>query len=54
MTYNDQFPVIPGPLKPTDPNFAKLGALKIDIYKYQLSKFILHQLTPANFYNWQL
>jgi len=55
MTYNDQFPIVPGPLKPTDPIFAKLGALKIDVYKYQVSKFIfkcLHQLTPANFHNW--
>ena len=56
MTYNDQFPVVPGPLKSADPIFPKLDALKIDdVYKYQVCKFIfkcLHQLTPSNFFNW--
>ena len=56
MTFNVQYPVLPGPLKPADPIFVKLGTLKIDdIYKYQVSKFIykcIHQLTPVNFHNW--
>ena len=56
MTFNDQFPVIPGPLKPTDPIFVKIGTLKIeDVYKYQVSKFIfkcIHRITPENFHNW--
>ena len=56
MTFNDQYPVLPGPLKPADPIFVKLGTLKIDdVYKYQVSKFIykcIHQLTPVNFHNW--
>ena len=56
MTFNDQFPDLPGPLKSSDPIFVKLGALKVEaVYKYQVSKFIfkcLHQLTPSNFHNW--
>ena len=56
MTFNDQFPVIPGPLSPSNPIFLKLETLKVeDIYKYQISKFIfksLNELTPINFQNW--
>ena len=33
MTFNDGFPLIPGPLMPTDPIFAKLNFMKFgDIY----------------------
>ena len=56
MTYNDQYPVIPGPLSPSNPIFVKLELLKIEeIFKYYISKFIfkcLLQLTPINFHNW--
>ena len=56
MTYNDSFPVVPGPLKPSDPIFHKLNILKInDIYKFQVAKFIfrnLNNLAPVNFQNW--
>ena len=47
MTYNDQYPVIPGP---PNPIFIKLELLMIEeIFKYYISKFIfkcLPQLTP--------
>ena len=56
MTYNDQYPILPGPLRPADPIFVKLETLKVeDIFKYQLSKFIykcLNHLVPGNFENW--
>ena len=56
MTYNDVFPTIPGPLRPTDPIFVKLNSLKVeDIYKYQMSKFVfkcLNQITPVQFHDW--
>ena len=56
MTFNDLFPVIPGPLISSDPIFAKLETLKIeDVYKYQISKFIfksLNHLAPSNFHQW--
>ena len=56
MTYNDQYPVIPGPLSPSHPIFIKLELLKIEeIFKYYISKFIfkcLLQLTPINFHSW--
>ena len=56
MTFNDQYPTIPGPLSSSDPIFVKLEILKVDdIYKYQISKFIfkcLNQLTPVNFHEW--
>ncbi|MEO2220738.1 MAG: reverse transcriptase family protein, partial [Nitrosopumilus sp.] len=56
MTYNDQYPIIPGPLKPSNPIFSKLHLLKVDdIHKVQVSKFIfksLNKLTPINFHQW--
>ena len=56
MTYNNQYPVIPGPLSPSNPIFIKLELLKIEeIFKYYISKFIfkcLLQLTPINFHSW--
>ena len=56
MTYNDQYPVIPGLLSPSNPIFIKLELLKIEeIFKYYISKFIfkcLLQLTPINFHSW--
>ena len=56
ITFNDQFPVIPGPLCPSNPLFFKLGTMKIDeIFKYQTCKFIfksLNNLTPVNFKKW--
>ena len=40
MTYSDQYPVIPGPLSPSNPIFIKLELLKIEeIFKYYISKF---------------
>ena len=56
MTFNDGFPLIPGPLSPTDPIFIKLNFMKVeDIYKYQVSKFVfksLNQTSPLQFHNW--
>ena len=56
MTFNDGFPLIPGPLMPTDPIFAELNFMKVgDIYKYQVSKFVfksLDQTSPIQFHNW--
>ena len=56
ITFNDQYPLVPGPLAPSDPIFLKLDILKVeDIYKFQVSKFIfkcLHRLTPINFHHW--
>ena len=41
MTYNDQYPVIHGPLSPSNPIFIKLELLNIEeIFKYYISKFI--------------
>ena len=31
MAYNDVFPTIPGPLRPTDPIFVKLNSLKVEV-----------------------
>ena len=56
MTFNDVFPSIPGPLRPTDSIFVTLCCMKIeDIYKYQVAKFVfkcLHTITPVQFHNW--
>ena len=56
MTFNDVFPSIPGPLRPTDPIFVTLCCMKVeDIYKYQVAKFVfkcLHTITPVQFHNW--
>ena len=56
MTFNDVFPPIPGPLRPTDSIFGTLCCMKVeDIYKYQVAKFVfkcLHTITPVQFHNW--
>ena len=56
MTFNDIFPSIPGPLRPTDHIFVTLCCMKVeDIYKYQVAKFVfkcLHTITPVQFHNW--
>ena len=56
MTFNDGFPLIPGPLRPTDPIFIKLNFMKVeDIYKCQVFKFVfksLYQTSPLQFHNW--
>ena len=56
MTYNDVFPTIPGPLRPTDPIFVKWNSLKVeDIYEYQVAKIVfecLNQITPVQFHDW--
>ena len=56
MTFNDVFPLIPGPLRPTDVIFIKLNFMKVeDISKYQVSKFVfknLNQTSPLQFHNW--
>ena len=57
MTNNDQYPLTPGPLIPSNPIFKELGILKIsDIFKLQISKFIylcqsLDNI-PSNFHDW--
>ena len=56
VTFNDVFPSIPGPLRPTDPIFVTLCCMKVeDIHKYQVAKFVfkcLHTTTPVQFHNW--
>ena len=56
VTFNDVFPSIPGPLRPTDPIFVTLCCMKVeDIYKHQVAKFVfkcLHTITPVQFHNW--
>ena len=56
MTFNDQFPVVPGPLNPSGPIFARLEILKVyDLHKFQIAKFIfksINKLTPVNFHYW--
>ena len=56
LTFNDQFPVNPGPLCPSNPLFLKLRTMKIDeIFKYQTCKFIfksLNEMAPVNFSRW--
>ena len=58
MTFNDKFPVVPGPLNPSNPIFASLEILKVDdMHKYQVAKFIfksINKLTPENFHHWFL
>ena len=49
MTFNDVFPSIPGPLRPTDSIFVTLCCMKVeDIYKYQVAKFVFKCLTHYN------
>ena len=56
MTYNDKYPVIPGPLTPSGPIFKELGLLKVeDIFTLFISKFILSCLlrtSPSIFHAW--
>ena len=48
MTYNDQFPIIPGPLYPSTSLFLKLQIIKVsDIFILQISKFI-HKWVNSN------
>ena len=45
ITFNDNFPIIPGPLVPTFPLFHKLKMLKIyDIYKLQVGNFVFESI----------
>ena len=40
VTFNDGFPLIPGPLRPTDPIFAKLNFMKVgDIYNHRAPNY---------------
>ena len=44
-TFNDQYPIIPGPLAHTPPLFYKLEILNIfDIFKLQVSKFVYESI----------
>ena len=56
MTFNDICPTVPGPLIPSDSIFIKLDILKVmDIYKFQVSKFIfkcINKIASVNFQNW--
>ena len=56
MTFNDEFPAIPGPLRSADPIFIKMNSMKVEeIYKFQVAKFVfkcLNQTTPVQFHNW--
>ena len=45
ITFNDNYPTIPGPLTHTPPLFHKLKMLKIyDIYKLQVGKFVFESV----------
>ena len=56
ITYKEQFPIIPGPLHPSNPLFLKLEILKIhDLFTLQISKFIHKCITfniIGNFDQW--
>ena len=56
MTFNDVIPTTPGTLRQTEPIFVKLKFLKVeDIYKYQLSKFVvkcINRTSPVQFHDW--
>ena len=56
MTYEDQFPLIPGPLPASSPIFVKLELLKLkDIFNLQVSMFIhkcLYLEVSDNFNEW--
>ena len=56
MTFNDQFPVVPGPLIPSDPLFVRLEIMKVnEMHKYQVATFVyksINKLTPVNFQLW--
>ena len=56
LTDNDPFPIIPGPLSPSNPIFYKLETMKVmDIYRYQVSKFVfksINSLAAKNVLGW--
>ena len=56
ITYNDQFPIIPGPLPASNPIFSKLELLKIkEIFIYSVCRFIhkfLNSFAISNFVDW--
>ena len=56
LTYNDQFPIIPGPLPASTPLFCKLGFLKIkDLFILRVCIFIhtcLNNSLLINFEDW--
>ena len=56
MTNNDKYPLVPGPLAPSNPIFRELGVMKIkDIFKLSVAKFIFSCLTshtPPIFHDW--
>jgi len=56
ITNNNIFPIVPGPLYPTNRLFYNLKILKVeDVFKFQVSKFIfncLNLITPRNFQDW--
>ena len=56
ITYNDQFPIIPGPLPASNPIFSELELLKIKyIFTHNVCCFIhksLNSLLISNFGDW--
>ena len=56
ITNNDQYPLVPGPLIPSNPIFSELEILKVkDVFKLYVSKFIyscLFRITPSIFWDW--
>ena len=56
ITKNDQYPLVPGPLVPSNPIFKELGILKVsDIFKLNVTKFIFSCLSlniPRIFHDW--
>ena len=58
MTYKDQFPLIPGPLHPSNPLFRELQILKVnDIFMLQIAKFVhkcINKNIISNFDQWFL
>ena len=48
MTFNDEFPAIPGPLRYADPIFIKMNSMKVEeIYKFQVAKFVFKCLNQT-------
>ena len=56
ITYNDNLPLVSGPLHQSTTLFYKIEILKIyDVFKLQLEQFIfncIHLNTPSIFHNW--
>ena len=56
ITNNDHYPLVPGPLIPSNPIFSELEILKVkDIFKLYVTKFIyscLSRITPCIFWDW--